>query len=90
MVRWEGVAARETISLDSLGLGLARVAIHMAFIHDNVAHEGLEFVLGIPVAEVLQGLLQPCWRGWLGLVSSHAFLLCRNTYCWRWLWPCRV
>ena len=50
VVRWERVADRETISLDSLGLDLARLAVHVAFIHDNVAHDGLELVLGISVA----------------------------------------
>jgi hypothetical protein len=92
MVRWEGVADRETINLDSLGLDLARLAVLVAFVHDDVAHDGLKLMLGISVAEILKGLLQPCWRRWLGLVSSHACLLCIITYCLRlrWRWPWRV
>lgn len=59
MVRWEGVTPRETINLDSLRLDLARLAVFVTFIHNDVAHDGLKLVLGILVAEILQGLLQP-------------------------------
>lgn len=55
----QGVALGETVDLDSLGLDLARFAVLVGFVHDDVAHDGLELVVRVAVAEILEGLLHP-------------------------------
>jgi hypothetical protein len=57
MIWGQKFAVGNTVEFDSLRFDFAGLAVLVCFVHDNITHSGLEFVVRVTVAKILKSLL---------------------------------